>query len=94
MAETGEQSVSIVIFAALPVTLLTALSKSDLGKVSTTCCHTHSPLKVLRLLSVFLSLPLVEQKVQEQLFERLPDLDAKADELKARHQEARESSPW
>ena len=29
---TGEQSLSIFVFAALPVTLLTLLSKSDLGK--------------------------------------------------------------
>lgn len=33
VASTGEQSLSIFVFAALPVTLLTLLSKSDLGKV-------------------------------------------------------------
>ncbi|GAX78304.1 hypothetical protein CEUSTIGMA_g5746.t1 [Chlamydomonas eustigma] len=63
---TGEQSLSIFIFAALPVTLLTALSNSSLGK-----------------------------KVQEQLMAKLPELDAKADALKARHEEARgRMSQW
>ena len=33
VADTGEQSLSILIFAALPVTLLTLLSKSELGQV-------------------------------------------------------------
>ena len=33
VSETGEQGVSILVFAALPVTLLTALSKSELGQV-------------------------------------------------------------
>ncbi len=32
VASTGEQSVSILVFAALPITALTALSKSSLGK--------------------------------------------------------------
>ena len=33
VSETGEQGLSILVFAALPVTLLTALSKSELGQV-------------------------------------------------------------
>ena len=37
VSDTGEQGLSILVFAALPVTLLTALSKSELGQVWTGC---------------------------------------------------------
>jgi light-harvesting complex II chlorophyll a/b binding protein 7 len=65
VASTGEQSLSIFLFAAAPVTLLTLLSKSDLGK-----------------------------QVQQQLEAKLPELDSKADALKAEHALARQSSVW
>ena len=65
VASTGEDSSSILLFAAAPVVSLTALSKSDIGK-----------------------------KVADALKEKIPELDAAADELKAKHALARDRSPF
>ena len=65
VSSTGEQGASTLVFAALPVTALTLLSKSDIGK-----------------------------NVADALQEKMPQLDAEADELKARHQEARDRSSF
>jgi hypothetical protein len=56
VSSTGEQASGILLAAAAPVTLLTALSKSSLG-----------------------------QQVQDKLNEKLPQLQAEADALKAQH---------
>lgn len=56
VSSTGEQASGILLAAAAPVTLLTALSKSSLG-----------------------------QQVQDKLNEKLPQLQAEADTLKAQH---------
>eukprot|EP00879_Flechtneria_rotunda_P004588 GHRR01004843.1.p1 GENE.GHRR01004843.1~~GHRR01004843.1.p1 ORF type:complete len:406 (+),score=130.55 GHRR01004843.1:259-1476(+) len=65
VSSTGEQATGILIAAAAPVTLLTVLSKSSLGK-----------------------------RVQDNLNDELPRLEAEAAALKQQHGEARQRSRW
>ncbi len=113
---------ALFVFAAAPVTLLTLLSKSDVGKkVRAAVClylslsHSgtvpyatasqnpwpyrlpsaahrislHMPETNTQTLPSYLT-----PQVQEQLEARLPELQAEAEQLRARHTEARARSKW